>query len=51
VDSGSVQGVYFAGFVIAAHARPLLVLAGWLLIALGGLYLLSRKRRPTPEAV
>ena len=34
------NNVYFAG---AQHGRPLLVLAAWLLIALVGLYLLSRR--------
>lgn len=38
------NNVYFTG---AQHGRPLLVLAGWLLLALGGLYLLSRRRAHT----
>jgi hypothetical protein len=41
------NNVYFAG---AQHARPLIVLAAWLLIALVGLYLVSRRRRHTPRA-
>ena len=41
------NNVYFAG---AQHGRPLFVLAAWLLIALVGLYLVSRRRRPTAHA-
>jgi hypothetical protein len=41
------NNVYFAG---AQHGRPLFVLAAWLLIALFGLYLVSRRRRHTPQA-
>ena len=40
------NNVYFAG---AQHGRPLFVLAAWLLIALVGLYLVSRRRRPTAQ--
>lgn len=48
VTSALRNNVYFAG---AQHGRPLFVLAGWLLIALVGLYLVSRKRRHKPEGV
>jgi hypothetical protein len=40
------NNVYFTG---AQHGRPLFVLFGWLVLALGGLYLVARRRSHTLE--